>query len=505
MTTATGLAVDRIDVKLGLVAVASALAVGAALGAFGPWVAGALLAATGVVVFAALAPEKALLLLPLAIYIPVRETLSATVNMTLADALLGLIALGWVLWVWRRRSLELDRDPIFVLLLLFIAAPVLSMLNSPSRALTAVGILRAFELWGLLFAITLSVVRRPRDVRWLIGGYVALTSLEALVGLYQFVAQRGAFVNGVYARAVGTASLYSWLDFALALGMAVILLAGDLLVRRRTEAWRWGVLVVLVAAVMATYTRGVWVGIIVAVAFMVLVSRPRVLLALTIATGLFFGAILSDPSSPLAERVISMTDPTDSSVVQRLYLWETAAAMFASEPIVGVGSKTFPRLRDRYAVPGLEIYSYHDTPGASLKVELLSPHNYYLLVAAELGLVGLFAFVTLLLALLARGVRVARHAKDPALSSAALGLMGVLVFLAVHACIGDVFTGSIGLAAAFFMALLAAVEQVFTRCAPECRALPAGAWRELIGGWPASSMRRAAGRRAAGRRAAGAS
>lgn len=452
-----------------------AAAAGAVAGALEPIYAVALLAALGVLLWATLRPHRAIIVLPLAMYAPVRESLSESVNVTLGDLLLVVVAIGWLLWAWKRKSLLLDRDPLFAVLVLVVAAPVLSLFNTPDKGLTLFGAVRTFELWLLLFAVVLSTVRDLDAVDWLIKAFVGAAALEALVGIGQFLTATGAYVGTSYTRAYGTGNLYSWLDFATAMGLAITLLVADLLVRRRGGMWRWAALAMLVAGILATYTRGVWLAILVSVAAMALASRPRALVVLLVVVGLVLAAIAADPQSDLARRVVSVADPNDPSVVQRTYLWRTAAKMFAAHPLVGNGAKSFPQLRDRYAVPGLEIYSYHETPGESLKVELLSPHNFYLMVAAETGLVGLLAYLSVFLGLLLRGLRVQRAARSERERALALGLTGVLVFLVVHATHSDLFHGPIAIVATFLVACLAAVAQIHRRTDENGAPVPARA------------------------------
>jgi hypothetical protein len=74
--------------------------------------------------------------------------------------------------------------------------------------------------------------------------------------------------------------------------------------------------------------------------------------------------------------------------------------------VAGVGLKGFPEHRDGHA--SLALSSGSDTEGAGAafrKQPLLSPHNMYLLVLSEQGLVGLLALAGSWLALLLCGVR----------------------------------------------------------------------------------------------------
>lgn len=441
-------------------AMVAALAMGSALGVFG--VVPVALAAAGLVLLLAAArwPEKAVLAVPLAVYLPARQALGEAVNVGAADVMLGVLLFGWLFWATSQRTLRLERDVVWLLLIMLVGGAALSMANSPEPKTAVFGVVRTIELWFLLFVVVLSCVRSSKAMAWLLQGFVVVALLEAGVGIYQFVSGTGAYVGGSYTRAFGTIGPYSWLDLAIALGAALCLVAGDLLARPRAGAGRYLALAALVAAVLATYSRGVWLALLVALLCMALIEKPRVLVVLICAVLLLVAVVTANPQTDLARRVVSISDPNDPSVVQRLILWRTAANMFAAQPLLGWGPKSFPVLRDRFAAPGLEVYSYHDTLGGSLKVELLSPHNFYLFMAAERGIIGLATFLALMTLLVFRCARAACDRRSPELASVALGCTGALLFLAIHSIAGDHFFGSSAPVAAFFMASGAAIGQI---------------------------------------------
>lgn len=114
-------------------------------------------------------------------------------------------------------------------------------------------------------------------------------------------------------------------------------------------------------------------------------------------------------SAVLQERLSSIgqvTDAPDQSVTDRYTMWTAAVDMWSDHPLTGVGLKGFPEHRDGYA--SLALSSGSDTEGAGAafrKQPLLSPHNMYLLVLSEQGLLGATALVGGWLALLVCGVR----------------------------------------------------------------------------------------------------
>jgi O-antigen ligase len=122
-------------------------------------------------------------------------------------------------------------------------------------------------------------------------------------------------------------------------------------------------------------------------------------------------------------------------------MWAAAAGMWRERPLTGVGLKGFPEHRDGYA--SLALSSGSDTEGAGAayrKQPLLSPHNMYLLVLSEQGLVGLLALAGSWLALLVLGLRRlvrVRRAQGPGLDCA-LVACGLLIWHLIDFAYADI-------------------------------------------------------------------
>jgi len=74
----------------------------------------------------------------------------------------------------------------------------------------------------------------------------------------------------------------------------------------------------------------------------------------------------------------AMSNPEASSIGQRLIFWQTSLQMIAQRPLFGGGTGSFAK-------------SYAQQSHSSLLT--VNPHNEYLLIATQLGLLGLFVFV----------------------------------------------------------------------------------------------------------------
>jgi O-antigen ligase len=185
---------------------------------------------------------------------------------------------------------------------------------------------------------------------------------------------------------------------ALALGLAP---------GRGAPAWRRPVALGCAAALsvplVVSFSRGAWLATAMAalaVALPVLLRLPRRTL-LGVVCG---GVLLAVPAGAVAlgsglvgDRLGSMGEVAaapDQSVVDRYAMWDAALSIWRAEPLTGTGPKGFAAYRDSHASLALSGGSDTDGAGAGFRrQELESPHNMYLLVLAEQGLVGAVALV----------------------------------------------------------------------------------------------------------------
>ncbi len=83
------------------------------------------------------------------------------------------------------------------------------------------------------------------------------------------------------------------------------------------------------------------------------------------------------------EMQLVTTNPEGSSIGQRLIFWQTSLRIIADHPLLGAGTGSFAHE-----------YSSHAGEYASLNAD--NPHNEYLIIAAQLGLLGLLGWLWLL-------------------------------------------------------------------------------------------------------------
>ncbi|MCW5848988.1 MAG: O-antigen ligase family protein [Anaerolineae bacterium] len=493
----------------GLGAVALALAVGLACARLPVTTTALLLIGVAGGLLTLLWPAWAFLLLPLAV--PFGELRTLNLGGLAAggvEALLAGVAGAWLLRGLARRRVVIPRGPLVVPFLLFIGALLLSLPNA-----TAVPSgLKEVVKWGEILAAYLLVLafadeagRRRGVYLAAVGGAIILgATLEGLSGVAQSVLRLGppsyAILGGRLWRAFGEmgqpnpfggyinltllpvlSGLLGWVLVGTG-SFGAVQRPSHRLLNLREAGWvvipLLGAGAVLGLALVLSWSRGAWLGAAVGGGVVVLgwllltlgwppttqaaATRRR---AVTALWGVGLGGLLVllvsatnlVPAS-VQGRLGSVTEyfggfdvlnveVTDENfaVVERVAHWYAAAGMWADYFWTGVGAGNYAAAYPAYRVP-----RWINPLGHA--------HNVYLNLGAETGLIGLLAYLALLVAALRRSLQVAARRRDAARRGLALGVLGVLVALSIHQLFDVLYVHSMGVHLALLLGLVDAAD-----------------------------------------------
>ncbi|MER5193438.1 O-antigen ligase family protein [Streptomyces sp. NPDC002755] len=330
-----------------------------------------------------------------------------------ADALSALVVLFCAVRLLRQRRRPLSLTAALVLGLPVVGLALAAMgASSPGAGFSGLG--RYLQIFVLVPAAVALLVRDRTDFRVLAWSFVGLAGWQGAVGVHQFVTGTGASYQGEDIRAVGTFGPQDVMGMATVVAFGLICAVGLALgrtpVRQRAIA-ACSALALLVPLALS-FSRGAWIATVLTCAVQLALAGPRRALkvgAVAAAAGVILVGGFGFGSAMLQERVNSITqvrDAPDQSVTDRYTMWAAAVGMWRDQPLTGVGLKGFPEHRDGHA--SLALSSGSDTDGAGsgfVKQPLLSPHNMYLLILSEQGLIGLLTLAGGWLAMLACGLR----------------------------------------------------------------------------------------------------
>lgn len=295
-------------------------------------------------------------------------------SLAISNVILGLtlLALPWT----HRRPVPWGRTPaLWVFLGLYVLLYGSAILASYELRVSASGATEVFTLSSLFMAPLL--LRRERQVRVVVDALVLVATVLACQGLSQYLFGYG----DIDRRIRGPFSTYMTFSGFLLI-CDLLLVAMMVYTPRWRSLWRWGALLVINAALLGSYTRNAWVGLLVALMVLALIRAPRLLLAFAPAAVIF---IVLAPV-PLVHRVTSIFNPRDISNYDRLCMLEAGLTMVRESPVFGIGPDV---VRHRYAL-------YR--PPSAPRYNVPHLHNSLLQLAAERGLPALASYLGLTLA-----------------------------------------------------------------------------------------------------------
>jgi len=335
-----------------------------------------------------------------AIYIETIPAIERAVSLT---KLMGvLLALAWLAAALRRRAdrraLTADHPRLVGLMVLFVAWAWLSTLWSEDAGVVPGTVLR-FALNFSLLPIVYAALRTPRNAQILIVCMIAGAVLSAAIGFLNPAASTSADAGRLTGAGVNSNQLGLFM-----VGSAV--LAATLAMSRAfsgvTRLLLAAASVICLLALLKTGSREALLGLFVAmIVGTVFAGRGRRALAMLLTTvailsAAFYIAAFAPPD--IRERVTQLEGGSG-----REDIWRVGVRMVRANPVLGVGA-------GNYIVSSKH---YYLGPGAVRRPEYIiddpkEAHNIYLNVLAELGVVGLAAFLAIVGSMLACGVMAAR-------------------------------------------------------------------------------------------------
>lgn len=364
-----------------------------------------------------------------------------------ADVVSGLMVVYCVIRLLRERRRPLSRTAAVVLGLPVVGLALAAMgTSSPQAGLAGLG--RYLQIFVLVPAAVLLLVRDRTGFRVLAWSFVGLALCQGAVGVHQYLTRTGASYQGEDIRAVGTFGPQDVMGMATVVSLGLVCAVGIALGRTsaRQRAIAAGCALALLAPLAVSFSRGAWIATALTCTVQLVTAGLRRALkvaAAAAAAGVILMGGFGVGTALLQQRVNSIAQVThapDQSVVDRYTLWASATGIWRQHPLTGVGLKGFPQYRDGHATLALSSGAEIAGAGAAYRRQpLLSPHNMYLLVLSEQGLVGLLGLAGSWLALLVCGLRRLLHDRDRGPGpDCALVACGLLVWLLTDFVYGDI-------------------------------------------------------------------
>ncbi|GAB5491409.1 MAG: O-antigen ligase family protein [Phototrophicaceae bacterium] len=316
--------------------------------------------------------------------------------------------------------------------------------------------------------------------RWemIVGVLVASGLANAIVGLYIFFGGSGAdhlLINNRFFRAFGTFGQPNPFGGFLGILLPIALMASYAYLMQIWNHWRLNQKIetvtflklsyfslasaVMLAGIIASWSRGAWLGFVVSVAVMAFCLPRKIwqsigLLGITISLVgiLWFAGVI--PAS-IQQRVLSSTEELFSfsdvrgvdvthvnyAIVERLAHWQAAINMAENNPWLGVGLGNYEVAYNQYRLINWEFPLGH-------------AHNYYLNILGEAGIIGFLFYVLMWLTIVIITWKNRSH-PDLLARSINIGIMGSWAYFSFHSLLDNLYVNNLFLHFGVILGLVA--------------------------------------------------
>ena len=394
----------------------------------------------------------------------------------IGQVMLALTLGAWLVRGLARREIRIPVVPLLWPLIIFVGWAAVSLLWAPSFEYALPEVIKWVEVIVLMLVV---VEASQRRVGWVIAGVLASGLFQAALGIWQFglrgIGPETFQIGERLYRAYGSFEQpnpyagYIGLIWPVAAGLLIgrISILWPQIIRRRGVSHLAPCILllsacaVLVLALVFSWSRGAWMGALAAAALMaaalprrtwlgigVVVAAVAILLGAN-ATGLLPGAIRARLTDFTAQ--VQMVDvrgaginDANYAVLERLAHWQAAGEMIRYHPWTGVGFSNYEPAYPQYALMNWPIALGH-------------AHNYYLNVAAELGVPGFLAYLLLWGAIFWQTARALRQ-RSGWKRGLALGLLGAWMHLSVHHLFDNLYVNNTHLLIGVLLGVLAVLN-----------------------------------------------
>lgn len=341
------------------------------------------------------------------------------------DILLIAMVIGWLIRSIVKKEKFLEKTPFNLLLLLLILITYIglwrgsSYLGFPapiSASDIRVQTWKNYMILPLIFFITVNNVKNLKQIKWLV-----LFMVLSMFLMDYYTGNQIRWMSGLASRDKLNGT-FVWLgpnEIAAFYATYTFVLLGIFLfdkVKIRRILFGTAILLNLYCALFL-YSRGAYVAILAGLVLICLVKNKKLLIPLIFLL-FFWQAII--PASVVERIKMTRTEEgvLESSTADRLDLWKKSIELFKENPIVGVGFSVFPYLG----------YEKGD------------PHNIYMEVLLEQGIIGITIFLLLLYLALKYSWRLYKTTDDRFLKGLGLGFTACVIATMTTNIFGDRWT-----------------------------------------------------------------
>jgi hypothetical protein len=319
------------------------------------------------------------------------QQVSGEVDFRFADIAFILAAIGLMIKMSTEKDFDIRKSPLDLPMILLFAWMALSFVWGTSFLASLIDLFK--KIYGLaIFYLTLNIVRQRKDLNTVLIVWVITGLSMGVIGLYELMTTGLQFAEPLAETTIAhwgepvRTSAYAENPNKLAfdLGICIYLTLAFYSINKKllVKVFAFFTLILMLIVFASTLSR---IGLIAfsLSLFFFLVVAPKIRKPVTVVVLVGFFAFLLISTTAyrevLYQRLLGIIEPsTTEDLPGRLNIWMVGLKMFIKQPVFGVGVGSFHQLASTFGAINLD-----------------SPHNIFIYILSEFGLVGisLFAFL----------------------------------------------------------------------------------------------------------------
>ncbi len=365
---------------------------------------------------------------------------AVTFSTSLVETAIAIIIVSYFLRKFIQKVFSLPKHLFLAVFVLFIFWNLISFFNSSYLYESVRGLIKVIK-YGLLLTITIDTFKSKQILKRAVYVLIIWSLAIALNGFVQNVLGFGLIrlrtINPLDCSLRISSSFRHSNNFGAYLVLIIPIFLSFIF--SKGTNWRNRIyylfgLMPLLYCVIRTCSRGAWLALFVAILILGLL-KSRKLFAILIVLVIILPFFLPQQIKSRAFDALNFQEGTSW---ERLKLWNGAFTMIKERPFLGFGVNTYTK--------NFPAYKPKDYWSA------IYPHNSYLHMATEIGLIGLGLFLTFIILAFAYISRHLKFLPEGWMRSATIGLFAGSIGFLIHSGV-DTHLYSINLAVMFYLLL----------------------------------------------------
>jgi putative inorganic carbon (HCO3(-)) transporter len=303
-----------------------------------------------------------------------------------AQTMITIGLLAWLAKILSSGKVNFVRTPLNLPIFLYVATQAISVILSPYKIHSLLALKEEWLL--LLFFLIVNNVKEQTKVEKLVTLLIAVSTLVGFYAIWQHYSGTDLYRHRMLEPRGSVFLSLGLFDHHLTFGgyymLAFLLASVILLTAKRSGIYRildFPAPIVLGLSLVFSYARSAWLGAVIGILSFGF-FKGRKYFVFMILGGLFLLLVVYVIEPTSWDRIKEISLSKDKAESTRIRLWQTSLRMIKDKPIWGIGLGNFGKLFDRYKVEGTYASISH-------------PHNDFLNVAVNSGLLGLLAYLSL--------------------------------------------------------------------------------------------------------------